>query len=258
VVVGSSRYSRQIPLLGEEGQERLRRSTALVVGAGGLGSAVLYYLVAAGVGRVVVVDRGYVDLPDLNRQVLYTEEDLGRPKVEAAVARLRKLNSEVEVVGYRVDVEDAVLEELVAGSDVVVDCLDNWRARLRVNELVVRYSKPLVHAGIEGFYAQLTTVVPGATPCLACLVPRPPERSGTVPVVGFTPAVAGSIEAAEAVKILAGLQPGLAGYLLIVDLKSVEFTKIPISRRENCPVCSSLAGPGGPRRPQHPGEVGTP
>lgn len=238
---GSSRYSRQLPLLGEEGQERLRRSTALVVGAGGLGSVVLYYLVAAGVGRVLVVDRGYVDLPDLNRQILYTEEDLGKPKVEVAVARLRKLNSEVEVSGYAVDVEDEVLEKLVAGSDVVVDCLDNWRARLRVNELAVRYSKPLVHAGIEGFYAQLTTVIPGVTPCLACLVPKPPERSGTIPVVGFTPAVAGSIEASEAIKILAGLQPGLAGYLLVVDLRNVEFAKMAIVRREGCPVCSVVS-----------------
>lgn len=238
MVLGSSRYSRQLPLLGEEGQEKLKRSTALVVGAGGLGSVVLYYLVAAGVGRVLVVDRGYVDPPDLNRQILYTEEDLGKPKVEVAVARLRKLNSEVEVLGYAVDVEEGTFEELVARSDVVVDCLDNWRARLRVNELAVRYSKPLVHAGVEGFYAQLTTVIPGVTPCLACLVPKPPERSGAIPVVGFTPAVAGSVEAAEAIKVLAGLQPGLAGYLLIVDLKNVEFTKMAIARREGCPVCS--------------------
>ena len=238
MVLGSSRYSRQLPLLGEGGQERLRRSTALVVGAGGLGSVVLYYLVAAGVGRFLVVDRGYVDPPDLNRQILYTEEDLGKPKVEVAVARLRKLNSEVEVSGYAVDVEEGTFEELVARSDVVVDCLDSWKARLRVNELAVRYSKPLVHAGIEGFYAQLTTVIPGVTPCLACLVPKPPERSETIPVVGFTPAVAGSIEAAEAIKVLAGLQPGLAGYLLIVDLKNVEFTKMAIARREGCPVCS--------------------
>ena len=244
-MLGSSRYSRQLPLLGEGGQERLRRSTALVVGAGGLGSVVLYYLVAAGVGRVLVVDRGYVDLPDLNRQILYAEEDLGKPKVEVAVARLRKLNSEVEVLGYAMDVGESAFEELVARSDVVVDCLDNWGARLRVNELAVRYSKPLVHAGIEGFYAQLTTVVPGVTPCLACLVPKPPERSGTIPVIGFTPAVAGSIEAAEAIKVLAGLQPGLAGYLLIVDLKSVEFTKMAIARREGCPVCSALGRPAG-------------
>ena len=244
-MLGSSRYSRQLPLLGEDGQERLRRSTALVVGAGGLGSVVLYYLVAAGVGRVLVVDRGYVDPPDLNRQILYTEEDLGKPKVEVAVARLRKLNSEVEVSGYAMDVGESAFEELVARSDVVVDCLDSWGARLRVNELAVRYSKPLVHAGIEGFYAQLTTVIPGVTPCLACLVPKPPERSGTIPVVGFTPAVAGSIEAAEAIKILAGLQPGLAGYLLIVDLKSVEFTKMAIARREGCPVCSAPGRPAG-------------
>lgn len=235
------RYSRQIALIGAEGQERLLKSAALVVGAGGLGSPVLLYLVAAGVGRVLVVDRGYVDLPDLNRQVLYSEEDLGKAKAEVAAEKLRKLNSSVEVTSYVMSVEDPLFEEVMTSANVVVDCLDNWASRFVVNNLAIKYSKPLVHAGVQEFYGQATTVIPGQTPCLRCLISVPTGKEGPVPVAGFTPAVLGAIEASEAIKILAGHRPALAGFLLIVDLKNMEFSKIKIEKRSGCPVCSKPA-----------------
>lgn len=234
------RYSRQIPLVGPEGQEKLLRSTALVVGAGGLGSSVLMYLVAAGVGRILIVDKGYVDPPDLNRQVLYSEEDIGKPKAKAAAEFLKRLNSSSDIVGYIMGVEDAGFEELIPVADVVVDCLDNWEARLVLNKLSVKYSKPLVHAGVWGFYGQATTVIPGETPCLSCIIHKPASRDGPLPVIGFTPAVLGAIEVAEAIKILTGTKPSLAGELLLVDLKNMEFSKVRILKRPDCPVCGEL------------------
>lgn len=232
------RYSRQLPLIGLEGQLKLLKSTALVVGAGGLGSPTLLYLVAAGVGRVIVVDKGYVDLPDLNRQVLYTERDIGKPKALVAQERLRKLSSSTTIIGYVMDVHDADFEKLVAEADVVIDCLDNWPARAVLNELVVKYSKVLVHAGVHSYYGQVTTVIPGQTPCLNCIVTRPAERTEQIPVIGYTPAVLGAIEVAEAIRVLLGERPALAGELLIVDLRNIEFSKVKISRRIDCPVCS--------------------
>ncbi len=232
------RYSRQLPLIGLEGQLKLLKSTALVVGAGGLGSPTLLYLVAAGVGRVIVVDKGYVDLPDLNRQVLYTERDIGKPKALAAQERLRELSSSTTIIGYVMDVQNTDFEKLVAEADVVIDCLDNWPARAVLNELAVKHSKVLVHAGIHSYYGQATTVIPGQTPCLNCIVTRPAERGEQIPVIGYTPAVLGAIEVAEALRVLLGERPALAGELLIVDLRNMEFSKVKISRRIDCPVCS--------------------
>lgn len=232
-----NRYSRQLPLIGLDGQLRLLKSTALVVGAGGLGSSTLLYLVAAGVGRVIVVDKGYVDLPDLNRQILYTERDIGKPKALVAQERLRELNGSIAVIGYTMDVRDTNFEKLILEADVVIDCLDNWPARIILNELVVKHSKVLVHAGIYGYYGQVTTIIPGQTPCLNCIVARPVERTGPLPVIGFTPAVLGAIEVAEALRVLLGERPTLAGELLIVDLKNMEFNKLRISRRSDCPIC---------------------
>ncbi|MEM2308495.1 MAG: HesA/MoeB/ThiF family protein [Sulfolobales archaeon] len=231
------RYARQLPLIGIEGQRKLLSSTALVVGAGGLGSPVLLYLTAAGVGRILIVDRGYVDLPDLNRQVLYSEDDVGKAKAEAAAEKLRRLNSSISVAGYRIDVTDKLFEELVTSANVVIDCLDNWAARFVLNELAVKHLKPLVHAGVQEFYGQATTVVPGQTPCLRCIIPKGINKGEPIPVIGYTPAVLGSIEASEAIKLLLGDRPALAGMLLVVDLRNAEFSKIRVVRRSNCPTC---------------------
>ncbi|MEM0284821.1 MAG: HesA/MoeB/ThiF family protein [Sulfolobales archaeon] len=233
------RYARQLPLIGIDGQRKLLKSTALVVGAGGLGSSVLPYLVAAGVGRILIVDKGYVDLPDLNRQVLYSEDDLGKAKAIVAAERLRRLNSSISIVSYIMDVTDKHFEELVMSADVIVDCLDNWTARFVLNELAVKHLKPLVHAGVQEFYGQATTVIPGQTPCLKCIVPKASDRGEPIPIIGFTPAVLGSIEASEVIKILLGEKPALAGILLVVDLKNVEFSKIRIVKKSDCPVCGA-------------------
>lgn len=233
------RYDRQLRVWGVEAQERLRRSTALVVGVGGLGSPVAMYLAAAGVGRLVLVDPEVVELSNLNRQVLHWTTDLGRAKVESAAEKLRKLNPHVEVVAVRrriESLEDAV--QLVGEADVVVDCLDNWRTRFLINEACVRLGKPLVHAAVRGLYGQLMVVKPGEGPCLRCLVPEEPPQEERIPVAGPTPGALGALEAMEAVKLLTGYGEPLVGKLLVYDGLHSSVDVITVRKRENCPVCS--------------------
>jgi len=233
------RYDRQLRVWGVEAQERLRRSTALVVGVGGLGSPVAMYLAAAGVGRLVLVDPEVVELSNLNRQVLHWTTDLGRAKVESAAEKLRRLNPHVEVVAVRrriESLEDAV--QLVREADVVVDCLDNWRTRFLINEACVRLGKPLVHAAVRGLYGQLMVVKPGEGPCLRCLVPEEPPQEERIPVAGPTPGALGALEAMEAVKLLTGYGEPLVGKLLVYDGLHGSVDVIAVRKRENCPVCS--------------------
>jgi molybdopterin/thiamine biosynthesis adenylyltransferase len=233
------RYDRQLRVWGVEAQERLRRSTALVVGVGGLGSPVAMYLAAAGVGRLVLVDPEVVELSNLNRQVLHWTTDLGRAKVESAAEKLRRLNPHVEVVAVRrriESLEDAV--QLVGEADVVVDCLDNWRTRFLINEACVRLGKPLVHAAVRGLYGQLMVVKPGEGPCLRCLVPEEPPQEERIPVAGPTPGALGALEAMEAVKLLTGYGEPLVGKLLVYDGLHGSVDVIAVRKRENCPVCS--------------------
>ena len=233
------RYDRQLRVWGVEAQERLRRSTALVVGVGGLGSPAAMYLAAAGVGRLVLVDPEVVELSNLNRQVLHWTTDLGRAKVESAAEKLRRLNPHVEVVAVRrriESLEDAV--QLVREADVVVDCLDNWRTRFLINEACVRLGKPLVHAAVRGLYGQLMVVKPGEGPCLRCLVPEEPPQEERIPVAGPTPGALGALEAMEAVKLLTGYGEPLVGKLLVYDGLHGSVDVIAVRKRENCPVCS--------------------
>jgi|Deesub1362B_J571_1020462.scaffolds.fasta_scaffold22587_1 molybdopterin/thiamine biosynthesis adenylyltransferase len=234
------RYNRQIPVVGEEGQRRLSRSTALVVGAGGLGSIVSYYLVAAGIGKLVIVDNGIVEVSNLNRQILYTEEDINKPKVVVAVKRLKKLNSDVVVEGYYMDVYDDRFEKLVKEADVVIDCLDNWRSRFRVNDIIITHRKPMIHAGIYELYGQLMVILPGKTPCLACVIPRNIAESEFIPILGVTPGILGLLEVNEAIKIITGKGTVLTNELLAVDLSRLEFHKVRIKRRVNCPACGGV------------------
>lgn len=233
------RYLRQLELLGFEGQEKLRKAKVVVAGAGGLGSVVSMYLVAAGVGRVVIFDNGILELNNLNRQVIYSEEDLGTYKVFAATRKLKKINSEVEVVGYVEDVRSAKFREEVRDADLVIDCLDNWASRIVVDKVSWELKKPLIHGGISEFYGQVTTVIPGITKCLRCILNLSEEKLNTLSekppqVIGPTPGVVGSIEAVEAIKLITGIGELLTNKLLIIDLKRHEFTVLKLAVSEDC------------------------
>lgn len=238
------RYARQIILPGfdREGQERLGRSRVLVLGAGGLGSVCAQYLVRAGVGSLVLVDNGTLDLPDLNRQLLYVTGDVGKPKVRVAVKLLREINPEVRVEGIEEDISKAGLPELVAGADVVVDALDNFPARMMVNAACCRYGKVLVHGGILGTRGAASVVVPGKGPCLHCMYEAhdltPPALP--LPVLGPIAGIVGSIQATETLHILLGARPALLGRLILFNGTSMNFSYRTVERRTDCAVCGDV------------------
>lgn len=234
------RYERQIRLFGVEGQEKLARSRVLVVGLGGLGSPATIYLAAAGVGELVVVDGGRVELSNLNRQILYTTRDVGRLKVEVAGERLSELNPHVKVVPVAREADENLLEQLVPRVDVVIDGLDNWKTRFIINRICVKYRKTFIHAGVHGVYGQVLVVVPGKTPCLNCLIPKEPSESGTVPVLGPTPGLIAMIQVTEAIKLLTGYGKPALGKLIVYDGYNMTFHEIAIARNPECPVCGGL------------------
>lgn len=252
---GGGRYARQVvlPEVGASGQERLRTSSVLVVGAGGLGSPVLYYLAAAGVGRLGIADPDAVALSDLHRQILYATPDIGRPKADAAAERLRALNPDVSVVAHRVRVDEGNVDGLVGGYDLVVDAPDNVATRCLVNDACWRAGKPLVEAAVQGFSGMVMTIVPGKTACYRCLHPNPPRdgaaagekaapTAADTGIMGMVPGVMGSLQALEAVKVLLGIGAPLGGRVLFFDGLDVAFDEMRLERNPDCPVCGTGAG----------------
>ncbi|MCD6525046.1 MAG: ThiF family adenylyltransferase [Thermococcus sp.] len=213
------RYDRQIMIIGTEGQERLKESTVAVVGVGGLGSPVSFYLTAAGVGKLILVDSENPELSNLNRQILHWEEDLGkRPKAMSAKWKLERFNSDVEIIAKPIKLDRANIDEVLGEADIIVDCLDNFETRFLLDEYSQRTGKPLVHGAIEGTYGQVTTIVPGKTKTLREIFPRVKGRKEKFPIIGATAGVVGSIQAMEVVKLITGLGEPLLNKLLILDL----------------------------------------
>jgi adenylyltransferase/sulfurtransferase len=245
------RYARQVILeeVGTGGQEKLLKSRVLVVGAGGLGSPILYYLAAAGVGRLGVADPDTVAVSNLHRQILYSTPDVGKAKVDVAAEKLRALNPDVTVAAHPFRVEEGNIDALIAGYDIVVDAPDNFATRYLVNDACWRAGKPLVEAAVLGFSGMLMTIIPPKTPCYRCLYPNPP-REGTVPssadvgIMGMVPGVIGSLQALEAVKVLLGAGSTLGGRVLFFDGLEPGFEEMRLERNPECPLCGK--GAGGP------------
>jgi molybdopterin/thiamine biosynthesis adenylyltransferase len=235
-------YEWQIwtPDLGEAGQKRLKGASVLVSRIGGVGGAAAYYLAAAGVGRLVLAHAGDVRPSDLNRQILMTSDWLGKPRVESAARRLRELNPRCEVVAVAENVSEANVEALVAQVDLVVGAAPLFAERLLLNREAVRQGKPLVDAAMYDLDLQVTTVVPGGRPCLACLYSQvpPPGWKREFPVLGAVAGVAGTLAAVEAIKTLAELGEPLAGTLLLGDLRTMSFRKVKAPADPRCEVCA--------------------
>jgi len=230
-----------VPGFGEAGQEKLKGASALVSRCGGLGGPLAQSLAAAGVGRLVIAHDGDLKPSDLNRQILQTADHVGKPRIDSIVRRLKALNPRVEVEGVAENVSDENAARLVGKVDIVFDCAPLFAERFAMNRECVRQGKPLVEAAMFSLEGQVTTIIPGKTPCLACLYPEtPPEWKRQFPVIGAVSALAAQIAAMEGIKLLAGIGKPLAGELLYYDTASMTFQKIPVARRPDCPVCGGL------------------
>jgi molybdopterin/thiamine biosynthesis adenylyltransferase len=235
-----ARYAWQLPVpgFGEEGQRRLKGASVLVSRCGGVGGSLAYQLAAAGVGRLVLAHAGDLRVDDLNRQLLMTHDAVGTPRAGLAARRLRELNPHVEAEAVGENVSEANVARLVGAVDLVASCAPLFAERLLMSREAVRQGKPLVDCAMYELHAQVTTVLPGRTPCLACLYPEePPHWRRRFPVLGAVAGVAGCLGAVEVIKVLAGLGEPLAGRMLLCDLTDMSFRRVTLKRRPGCPVC---------------------
>ena len=241
------RYSRHILLdeIGIEGQQRITGSRALIIGAGGLGSPVALFLGSAGVGHVTIVDNDTVDMTNLQRQIAHTMSRVGLPKVNSAEVAIAALNPTVTVIPVVARADATLLDELVAQADVVLDCCDNFATRHDINAACVKHKKPLVSGAAIRFDGQVVVydARDDSSPCYACVFPPDDAlletRCATLGVFAPLVGIIGSLQAAEALKLLSGVGQALTGRLLMLDARAMEFTEIHIGRQVECPVCGT-------------------
>jgi len=235
----TSRYSRQIiiPEIGDGGQERLSSAKVAVVGAGGLGSPVLYYLASAGVGHIRIIDSDVLDITNLNRQCIHSESDVGREKSRSAMEALQRYNHDIQVYATTAVLDDDNALEHLTGFDVVLSCVDNKTARYVLNKACVSARVPLIDGGVQDFSGYVLTVLPGVTPCYQCIFPQKNQSqdTGSFGILGAVAGVLGSMIAMEAIKLIVSIQMIL--YLRYVDLMSCEIASIAANKAPGCPVC---------------------
>jgi molybdopterin-synthase adenylyltransferase len=239
-----NRYAKQILFrqIGPEGQEKISRSTATVVGLGALGTVISSHLCRAGVGRLKLIDRDVVELTNLQRQFLFDEKDARSrlPKAVAAAEKLRAVNSEIIVEEVIADLTPRNAEKLMSGADVILDGTDNLETRFLINDVALKIMKPWIYGAVLGSEGMTMTVIPRQTPCLRCLIPEAPQP-GTVPncdtegVLSMVTALIASVQSAEALKIVTGSEPRQS--LLRIDVWAGEFLELSVLRRPECPAC---------------------
>ncbi|MCA9258631.1 MAG: HesA/MoeB/ThiF family protein [Planctomycetales bacterium] len=230
------------PDFGEAGQRRLKRAAVLVTRCGGLGSVVAYELAAAGIGKLVLAHAGVVKPSDLNRQLLMTHQAIGTSRVESARRRLRELNPRLEVVAYPENITDENAARLVEQVDVVVDCAPLFEERYALNRAAVAQGKPLIECAMFDLEAHLTTILPGATPCLACYcAEKPPAWRREFPVFGAVSGAVACLGAMETIKQIAGIGELLAGRMLICNLREMTFRTVQLQKRHDCVVCGEAS-----------------
>ncbi len=239
------RYSRQTLFkgIGKEGQRKLGNSYVVIIGCGALGTIIATSLVRAGVGKVRIIDRDFIEYHNLQRQVLFNEEDIKAelPKAIAAERHLKKLNSSVEIEGIVADVNYANIERLVAGTDLILDGLDNLETRFLINDVSLKHKIPWVYGGAISSYGMTMNIIPHETPCFRCLKASPTSRAialtcDTAGVISPAPFIIGSLQTAEAMKILVGAEE-INRDLIMIDVWKDEFIHLKIGRRADCPAC---------------------
>lgn len=236
------RYDRQIIIkgFGKEGQEKLKQARVVIAGSGGLGSPSSIYLAAAGVGTIRIVDHGSVELSNLNRQVLYWDEDIGRKKVASAIEKLKRLNPEIKIEAIEETISEANVSRLVAGSDLVVDAMDNLPTRYLLNKAAIDRNIPFFHGAVYGLEGRAMTIIPGKTACLECVYHGATIPQEKFPVIGVAPAIIGCIQATEVIKYIVGIGELLTDRLLIYDGLNLKFTELKVKKDQNCKHCGHL------------------
>ena len=239
------RYSRHIilPEVGGSGQQKMLEARILLLGAGGLGSPAAYYLAAAGIGNLGIVDFDRVDLSNLQRQIIHSTERIGMLKTESAKKTIEALNPDVNISLYNERLDSSNIMNLIEGYDYIVDGSDNFPTRYLVNDACVMNNKTLIHGSIYRFEGQVTVFKPGDGPCYRCLYPEPPPP-GMVPncqeggVLGVLAGVIGNLQVVEVLKLVLGIGKTLVGKLIIYDALNTEFRNLRLRKDENCPICS--------------------
>jgi adenylyltransferase/sulfurtransferase len=238
------RYSRQIlsPVIGEDGQEKLSKIKVLQIGAGGLGSPFAFYITAAGINELTIIDNDILDITNLQRQILYNETQIGEDKVKTAKEVLSKLNSDVKINSYKDYVNEESIKKYLkeVSYDFIVDCSDNFKTKFLVNKIAIEQNIRCVIAGIKDFYGQIITINPKETACYQCVFSEPlepPPDEGPLPVIGVTPGILGTLEALEVIKTALGLS-NLENKVLMVNLIDLRFNVIEIVKNDKC-ICSS-------------------
>jgi molybdopterin/thiamine biosynthesis adenylyltransferase len=237
----STRYDRQLPLIGEDGQEKLAHAKIGIAGCGGLGTSAVTALASAGVGELVLADPDTPDITNFNRQYVYRPTDTETPKAELLRSWAEEVNPDCRVEDYVGAVSESSAGFVFSGCDMILDCLDSVTARRALNRWCVGAGMTLVHAGVTGFTGQVTVVVPGKTPCLECLYGHVRETTEHTPSIGAAVATVGSIEAAQAIILVTGKGEPLVGKMLTVDLTNSSSEVVEVSKNPDCPVCGRLS-----------------
>jgi adenylyltransferase/sulfurtransferase len=232
------RYDRQIRLLGEDGQEKLKRAKVFIAGAGGLGSPILIYLTAAGIGKIDLVDKDTVALSNLNRQILHWEKDIDREKAISAKEKLTEINRDIKIDAKSETITEDNAFDLVADADLIIDAMDNFPTRYLLNRTALEKGIPFIHGAINGFHGQATTVLPGESACLRCIFREAPPPS-VFPVLGVTPGIIGLIQASEAIKYIVGVGELLIGKLLLWDGLTSQTEIVQVEKNAHCRDCGT-------------------
>jgi len=246
----SKRYSRHllIPEVGEQGQLKLLDSKVLLIGAGGLGSPAAYYLAAAGVGTIGIIDADVVDDSNLQRQILHNTERIGQYKAESARQTIEALNPDVKVITHIERLDETNVARIIADYDIILDGTDNFPTRYLLNDAALIANKPVVHGSVFRFEGQLTVFKPYKGPCYRCLYPEPPPAAlapscAEAGVLGVLPGVIGLLQAVETIKLLLGIGEPLVGRLMTYDALAGEFSELRLFRDPNCPACGENGHP---------------
>ena len=225
--------------IGKKGQENISKGKVLVVGAGGLGSPAITYLVSNGIGKIGVVDYDKVEISNLHRQILYYQEDVGKYKTLSVVDKIKKLNSNVEVDIYNLKLSDENGEDILKNYDFVIEATDNLKTKFLINDLTVKLKKPFSYAGINIFKGSTMTVIPGKSACLRCVFKNLNYDDREIGVFGTVPGIMGIVQAAEALKYIGGFGELLTNKMLIADILKMEFRTVDIPENDNC-FCKQL------------------